>query len=100
MRMSRAGLAVVVALALPVGAVGERGYAALCAGRVDTYPAIAAAEAAAAAGAQGSPAGSVSGLLGSARAGALALVLAVKQSDQVAFPAHVVAGWALERGGC
>ena len=76
-----------------------RGYQALCAGPVDTYPLLAAArEAARDEAASASPSSPVSPA--AVRAAALDLLLQVKQSDVVAFPAHALAGAALEAGGC
>ncbi|HLG72357.1 MAG TPA: hypothetical protein VK009_18225 [Chloroflexota bacterium] len=76
------------------------GYAALCAGPVDTYPAIAAARDQAAQEAQAAAPASAPAGLAHIQAGALSLVLVVKQADYVSFPAHVAAGLALEAGRC
>ena len=77
-----------------------RAGSALCAGPVDTYPVIAAARDEAAVQAEQSAPSSPPALAARAQAQALTLLLAVKQADVVSFPAHALAGGALELAGC
>ena len=91
-------------LLIVVGIVGvtsllARGYQTLCRGPVDTFPLLAAARGEAQREAGAAPAAPASAFA-ALRAEALDLVLRVKQSDAVAFPAHALAGAALEEGGC
>ncbi len=90
----RRTVAAVALLAIVITAVPVwNGYRVMCAGPVDTYPTLAAARDEARSEA---PSSTTSSLW----AGVLDTVLRVKQSDPVAFPAHVLAGYALEAGGC
>jgi hypothetical protein len=93
------GSAALVAVAVLAGPPLARGYQMLCAGPVDTYPLIAAERDAARgeAASSSSPTGVTPAV---ARAMALDLFLKVKQADPVAFPAHALAGAALEVGRC
>jgi hypothetical protein len=84
-----------------------RSARALCAGPIDTYGSIVAAREQQRQQATGLVSDRTAGLFGDLRAtaaslsaGAIDLVLVVKQSDPVAFPAHVVAGIGLEVAGC
>jgi hypothetical protein len=87
--------------------VSIRSARALCAGPVDAYVAIAAARdqqrlqsaGAAADRAAGGPE-RLRAIGASLTAGAIDLVLVVKQSDPVAFPAHALVGTGLELAGC
>ena len=93
-------LLLLAGVVLPVGV----GYRTLCAGPASAYTAMASARNEARGG-RAVPASG--GLLGSVRAeitgvwvAALDGALAWKQDDRVAFPAHVVAGYAVELGPC
>ena len=79
------------------------GYARLCTAPVDTFPVMAAASRSAATEAKeaGERAPESWGArVAALRARALERLLGWKQSDEVAFPLHVVAGRALETGRC
>ncbi len=75
------------------------GYRALCAGPVDTYPKPVAARDEAR-DASATPVAGTPAPLADPRGAAFTLLLQVKQSDSVAFPAHAVVGTLLEWGGC
>jgi hypothetical protein len=94
----RFGSAALVAVAVLAGPPLARGYQTLCAGPVDTYPLIAAERDAARGEAASTRSTGVTPA--AARAMALDLLLKVKQADPIAFPAHVLAGAALEVGRC
>ena len=73
----------------------------LCSGPVDTYPVLAAARDEARSEVDGAGnVGTPLPVLASVRANALTVMLDLKQSDPVAFPAHAVTGAALEAGNC
>lgn len=76
-----------------------RAYGALCAGPVDVYPVLAAARNEARTAATVA-AGQRPSALTAMKARTLEALLRVKQSDYVAFPAHAIAGVALELSGC
>jgi hypothetical protein len=94
-RLSGALTAVVALVGM---GLAVRGYQRLCSAPLDTYPILAASRAGAVAEAGGS--WSATSIVAGGRAVVLDAVLQVKQSDLVAFPSHVVAGVALEYGGC
>jgi hypothetical protein len=94
-----------VAFLLAVLVVGASGYRAICRGTPSAYTAIEAArarassEAASNAGGSGAV-GAARAWLAATRAAVLGTVLRLKQDDVVAFPAHVVASYAVEAGPC
>ncbi len=86
-------LAIVLIAAVAVTPPLVSGYRALCAEPVDTYPVLAATR-------DGARTEAPSSLEANAWASVLDVFLHIKQSDAVAFPLHVAAGYALEAGGC
>jgi hypothetical protein len=104
---TRVALIAVLLLLGVLATLSIRSARALCAGPVDAYAAIAAARDQQRRQAAETDAGSENGDLEGLRAigasmvaGAIDLVLVVKQSDLVAFPAHAVVGTGLELAGC
>gem|GEM_PF-6266462 len=98
----RGRLVALIVVGLVMAPVGW-GYARLCTAPVDTFPVVAAASRSAATEAKeaGERAPESWGArVAAMRARALERVLVLKQSDEVAFPLHVVAGRALETGRC
>lgn len=94
---------VLAALALALAAVPlARSYSALCHTTVDTYPALVAArdQAQAAAAPSGEGSRSVAQLGAALRARILAHAIRIKQSDPIAFPAHLTAALVLGAGHC
>ena len=101
MRPGKIAALAAAGVALLAGAAGlGRGYQALCAGPVNTYPVLAAAQELASSEAQAAAPASPAAELARVQSGVLGALIAVKQSDYVSFPAHVAAGLALEVGDC